>query len=322
MEKFRQRYLRPCRKWTDILPVAWVLTFVLVLIGQLAWMLLVQAGRFEKLFGFITGNQDAGIFMGQYFLFIGIWLVIFAVFQFPRWNRPMWKTIRKNGRGNSLRGILAGALIGFGMNGFCILLSVILGDIRLSFDSFRPIALLLFLLAVGILSGAEEIVTRVYLYQKLRRRYRHPAVAIVGNALFFGILHVFNPDFSFFALVQIIAVAVLFSLFVYYYESFWGAVMIHTLWNYTQSILFGLPNSGIVSAYSLFRLDAASARNGIFYNVGFGVEGSVGACLIIILVTVLVYLHGKGRKEREDLWKAEEEAMTALQPPEGMPSQQ
>ncbi len=32
---------------------------------------------------------------------------------------------------------------------------------------------------------------------------------------------------------------------------------VHMAWNYTQNIIFGLPNSGIVSGFSLFKLDAA-----------------------------------------------------------------
>ena len=177
----------------------------------------------------------------------------------------------------------------------------------------QDLGILLFFVCVAIQSGAEELVDRAYLYQKLRRRYRHPAVAIIGNALVFAAMHLGNPGVGPLALTQILLIGLLLSLYVYYYGSFWCPVMIHTGWNFSQSILFGLPNSGIVSAYSVFRLDAASARNGLFYNVGFGVEGSVGACAVIAIVLVIVFLRGRQRKYREDLWKPVEEQILAAE---------
>ena len=156
----------------------------------------------------------------------------------------MFKAIGHNRRGNTLRMGLLGLLIGFGLNGLCILLSVISGDIKLTFQGMDPLLLAVFLAAVLIQSSGEELVNRCFLYQKLRRRYRHPAVAILGNSLLFGIIHMTNPGASLGGLLQIIIAGLLFSLIIYYYGSFWAACGFHTGWNFTQSILFGLPNSG------------------------------------------------------------------------------
>ena len=193
--------------------------------------------------------------------------------------------------------------MGFGTNGFCILMSFLLGDIKLSFNSFDPLLFFSFLLAVLIQSGGEEILDRCYLYQKLRRRYRSPLVAILGNSLFFMGLHLFNNGISILAIVDLFLTGILFSMFVYYYDSLWCAILFHTCWNFSQSIAFGLPNSGLVSKYSLFRLDAASARNGFFYTVDFGVEGSWGSVLIQAAVIAAILLLNRGRGEKEDLWK-------------------
>ena len=79
----------------------------------------------------------------------------------------------------------------------------------------------------------------------------------------------------------------------------------HTAWNYTQNIIFGLPNSGIVSSYSVFKLDAASARDGLFYSTSFGVEGSIGANVIIgaVILIVLIAALVRKRGEKVDLWE-------------------
>ena len=106
-------------------------------------------------------------------------------------------------------------------------------------------------------------------------------------------------------LLQVFLIGVLFSLIVYYWDSLWTVIWAHTAWNFSQSIVFGLPNSGIVSKYSVVRLEAASARDGIFYNTSFGVEGSMGANAIIAgaLVIVLIYGLVTKRGEKADHWE-------------------
>ena len=155
-----------------------------------------------------------------------------------------------------------------------------------------------------IQSGAEEIVDRCYLYQKLRRRYRWPAVAVIVNALVFMSLHMSNPGVTRLGLLQVFLIGILFSLIIYYWDSLWTVIWAHTAWNFSQSIVFGLPNSGIVSKYSVFKLEAASARDGIFYNTSFGVEGSLGANVMIAAVIVIVLIYGLATKrgERMDHW--------------------
>ena len=60
----------------------------------------------------------------------------------------------------------------------------------------------------------------------------------------------------------------------------------------------------------MFRLDAASATNGLFYNVNFGVEGSLGAVLLLILVGIVILLKNRSKGEHTDVWaRAEQEAI-------------
>ncbi|MBQ9911616.1 MAG: CPBP family intramembrane metalloprotease, partial [Firmicutes bacterium] len=196
----------------------------------------------------------------------------------------------------------AGLLLGFGSNALCILLAALHRDIFLSYNRFSPLPFFAFLLVVMIQSGAEELTDRAYLYQKLRRRYRSPLVALLANSLVFAALHLSNPGVTLLSVLNIFLFGVLASLFIYQYDGLWGAILMHTGWNFSQSIFFGLPNSGIVSEYSLFRLEAASARDSFFYSVGFGVEGSP-LCTVfeIAMIAVMILIH-KGRGEAKDIW--------------------
>ena len=299
-EKSRKSFLRACASWTDIFVIAAMLSVLLLIFGELLTLILDRWVIHAPQIGMkLLGDADSVEFLLQYFDFYGIWIAFMLVILLFKSNWPMWKAFLYNGHGNNLKAIPAGILLGFGMNGFCILMSVIMGDIKLSFSGFDPKLFFIFLFCVLIQSGAEEIIDRCYLYQKLRRRYRWPAIAVLVNALVLG-----NPGVTKLGLLQVFLIGVLFSLIVYYWDSLWTVIWAHTAWNFSQSIVFGLPNSGIVSKYSVFKLEAASARDGIFYNTSFGVEGSMGANVMIAAAIVIVLIYGIATKrgERMDHW--------------------
>ncbi len=301
-KKFINSHTRPTKKWTDIYVIAALLTAGIVIGGQYLMYYLTYLIPFGKVFGFVSKSESVLEFLFMYVAFLGSWIIVVPLCAIFKSNRPMLRQLAPNKNGNNLKGIMAGLLLGFGANGVCILFSALMGDIHLSFNEFNPALFFVFLLFVAVQSGAEEMLMRVYFYQKLRRRYKKPVVAIVGNTLLFAAMHLFNDGVTALSVLNIITVGVLFSLLIYYYDSPWAAIMMHTAWNFTQNIVFGLPNSGVVSEYSLFKLDAASAENGFFYNVGFGVEGSVGALLVLALIIAVIVFVNRGNPEKNDVW--------------------
>ena len=323
MNEIKEKHLRPGRKVTDQFIIASILSFLILSVSVLIFPIgLLVVGFFEKILG---GDHDAAVFLMEYFDFISIWIGMFLVVIIFKGNRPMLRAVkyyspraREGGNGvtgrntnraaNNIKGLLIGLALGFGCNGICVLFSALLGDIHLEYSGFKLVPFVLFFISVFIQSAAEELTDRWYLYQKLRRRYKAPWIAIGINSLVFMAMHMSNPGVTFLGLAQVFIVGVLFSMFVYYYNGLWVAMAFHAAWNFTQSIFFGLPNSGIVSAYSVFRLDAASATNGPFYNVNFGVEGSIGAVLILIGLCVLVYIKNRGKGEHTDVWAETDQA--------------
>lgn len=306
MKEFMQKITRPCGGFSDNFIISAILSLVIVIIGgNLAVLLFGFLNIQEKLTVWL-GSDNMGTFLSDYLLTIGLWIAGLLFMAIPKKNRPMLKALAPNRTANNLKGILIGLLLGFGANGFCVLMSVITGDIKLSYNGFDPLILLVFLIAVFIQSSSEELTDRVYLYQKLRRRYRNPLVAILFSSFVFMAMHMGNPGFTVVAGSQIFLAGLIWALIVYYYDSVWVAFWFHTAWNYTQNIVFGLPNSGVVSEYSIFRLEAASARNGLFYNVNFGVEGSIGSSLVLSVIAVVLIVINRGKPEKNDYWAVAE----------------
>lgn len=236
----------------------------------------------------------------MYIEFLGIWAA-FLLWYLKRNNRPLYRSLTTYTRGNTIPMFLLGILLGFIMNGACILAAWLHGDIVLHYDRFEILPLLAILVCVFIQSSAEEVVCRSYLYQKILKRHGSPLLAILANSVLFALLHIFNSGVTVLAIVDIFVTGIMFSMFVYYFDSIWLAFGVHTMWNFTQNIIFGLPNSGQMVPYSIFKLDAAT--DSLVYNVGFGVEGTIFAIGIQVIACILMFLWArKHPKEPTDIW--------------------
>ena len=276
-----------------------ILAYLLILAGQIIGELVMLVSGAYK--------TDLGLTAGLYFSFIGIWFVLFLNGLIKK-NRPLFKAYGTGCKGNNALNLLIGYLIGIGMNGAAILMAWLHGDIRMYFDKFELIPFVILFIAVFVQSAAEEMVCRGFIYQRVLRTYRNKFwLAVLINSVFFGLIHLGNDGISALAVVDLVVTGLLFSAMVYYFDSLWMAMAAHAGWNFTQSILAGLPNSGNVVPYSVFKLDAATARDSFFYNVAFDVEGTIPAIAIqavvlIALVAIGIKLGGKPT----DIWAGEE----------------
>ena len=236
-----------------------------------------------------------------YFMFLGIW-IFFLLMMFIKLFKPVKTALWTKTSGNTVGKFIIGFLIGLGMNGACILAAYLHGDIKLTFDSFRPLSFIFVLFCVFVQSSAEELVCRGFLYQMIAKNYK-PWLAIAVNSLFFGALHLGNPGVSWMAILDIVVTGVLFSLMVYYMDSIWAAMAAHASWNFCQNIIFGLLNSGLSTPYSVFKMDPDSARNSFAYNIDFGVESTPFAIGIQVVVLIIILIWGMAKKKKPtDIW--------------------
>lgn len=223
------------------------------------------------------------------------WIIAILIFLPGKRNvyRPVLRDCTHKEKGNTWWSIFLGILIGGGMNLFCALVAMWNEDIFIRFDSFNLLPALFIFACVFIQSSCEELICRSFLMGTLLRRYRMPWMAILFNSLLFGSLHLFNDGITVLSFVNIMLTGILFSLIYYFFDSMWCIFLAHTAWNYMQNIVLGLPNSGIVVPYSIFKLDAASARDSFAYNVGFGIEGTLVADGVLLLACIATVIIGK-----------------------------
>lgn len=287
--------------WKDSMIVSILVFFMMFFVGTGISM---PIGMIFNLFS-NEGNAEFLEILKDNFAFLGYWIIAFIYLLLVKSDKPILRAFGREPRGNTVKMALWGLPVGLGLNALCVGIAVFHGDIQLSFSSFPVLKLLIVLLSVFAQSGGEELLCRGVLYQRLRKGYRNPWVAILVNPIVFVLMHILNPGVTVWAVLSIYLVGVMFSLMVYYLDSLWMAMAAHAAWNFTQNFIFGLPNSGTVYDFSIFKLNSATARTSLCYNVAFGVEASMTAVLVLAFaVAILICLGRKKNQKSLDVWES------------------
>lgn len=287
------------KKWYDnvlwICIISYAILFISETIGGLFISRLVK-GLFES--GLIRGDVYIYTFI-MYILFIDIWIgVLFVLFVFKS-NHYIIDKITTKTKGNNISYLFWGLFIGFVLNGLCALIAMINGDFTLRFSQFEIFRAFGLFFAVFVQSSAEELLCRGFMYQRLLKSTNSPAFAIIFNSLFFAALHLFNNGMSILPFYCILIFGVLASMLVYYFDSLWMVMGLHAMWNFTQSILLGLPNSGNNVPYSIFKI-GSSVKGSFAYNPIFGLEGTILSCVLMTACCLVLYLW-KSKKNKEEV---------------------
>ena len=215
----------------------------------------------------------------------------------------------KPSQNNTFKTLLIGMLIGTSTLSVCVLCAVLHKDINLNFAfdaSQIPMFILAFLM-VMMQSSSEELWYRGFMYERINVHY--PLwVSIAINGVYFALLHtILNSEIDLFALLSICISGISFSFLRWYSGSIWLVMGSHTMWNFTQSFIFGLPNSGTPADISLFHLGEVLNTDGsLFYDPGFGVEGALPSLIVDLLIIAVILLLAKKNGRFNELFMSHE----------------
>lgn len=140
-------------------------------------------------------------------------------------------------------------------------------------------------------SGTEELVCRGYLL-RTSLRVLGPVSSTALVSLFFGALHLLNPDTSLLSFSSTVLIGVLFSIVTLKTNSLWAAVGLHTAWNFTLGTIASLPVSGL----RLSHLFDVSVEGPLWVTGGgYGLEASVLMVAVPAVASVLLALRLRPR---------------------------
>jgi hypothetical protein len=143
------------------------------------------------------------------------------------------------------------------------------------------------LMSTAVLAGiGEEILFRGYIQHLLSRRLGVYFAAGITSVLF-SLAHMGNPGYTWISAMNILLVALIFSVMTIRAGHLYSAMALHISWNLFQGYVFGVAVSGNTphGLYTVQLTGAASLTGG-----AFGVEGSLAATFILGLVFVFLLL--------------------------------
>ena len=151
------------------------------------------------------------------------------------------------------------------------------------FDIRKIVQLIVFCIFVAI---AEELAFRGYILNNLMKSM-DKRVALLVSSVAFSLLHLLNPDHSWFSFINITLAGILLGISYIYTQSLWLPIALHFSWNFFQGPVFGYNISGNVINYSIIT-QSRSADNLI--NGGpFGFEGSILSVVFQVVAIVIIY---------------------------------
>lgn len=265
-----------------------------------AWRALIfvviVAGLFFSLFvvvRFLGGRPQTRVSMltpggvslseGITFLFTSIAALLMARIErrkYGDYGLPVRLALRKN--------FWIGTLVGFLAISTTLLAIFALHGFRLTGLSIHGRTILTSTLAWSgtfiVVGLAEEFSFRGYLQFTLTTGMGFWPTAILLSVLF-GLAHGLNPGETKFGLLSVVVFALLFCLFLRRTGNLWWAVGFHAGWDWGQTFLYGVPDSGIAPYHNLF----GSAFSGPAWLTGgtVGPEASIFTPIVLLIVAVL-----------------------------------
>lgn len=165
------------------------------------------------------------------------------------------------------------------------------------------LGILIFLIEMILVAVGEEVIFRGILYRMIAQRWSY-IPALVVSALFFGLIHIFNPGATLWSAIAIaIEAGLLLGMAYEYSQTLWLPIGIHWGWNWVQGSIFGFPVSGQDFGASL--IQSSTSGPDLISGGIFGAEASVIAVLVGIVFTAAFYRgvvsKAKNRQEESQL---------------------
>ena len=119
-------------------------------------------------------------------------------------------------------------------------------------------------------------------------------IAATVLSLLFGLAHTGNGGETFFGLVQVVLAGIVFAYALWRTGSLWWGIGFHMTWDWAQSFLFGVPDSGNLSVGRLFLTHPQGKP--ILSGGPDGPEGSIFASVALLLTIVVIHFLRRGEQ--------------------------
>lgn len=199
--------------------------------------------------------------------------------------------------------LIFGLVVGAATLGFAVLIAYISGGLRFEVNDGGGFGAIVISIAMSFLVFAaaaafEEALFRGYILQTLSRSGL-AWLAILLTSLFFGAVHMRNPDTGIFSTVNTILAGVWFSVAWLKTRDLWFVWGIHLMWNWTQGSIFGIEVSGITSITVAPLLREIDSGPTWLTGQSYGLEGGIACTITLIASIVVIHFLPNVKPDRE-----------------------
>ena len=180
--------------------------------------------------------------------------------------------------------------------GFGILYAM--GEVEIAAVHFSAYELLLSWILMLLVALTEEIAFRGFVLGHLLTAGANRFVALFLSSALFSLMHIFNPNFSLIAFLNILLAGILIGSTYIYTRNLWFPIALHLFWNWLQGPILGFEVSGGRLGGTLLSLELPEEN--IINGGAFGFEGSV-LCTALMIIAIAIILKIQSRKVNQRL---------------------
>ena len=190
------------------------------------------------------------------------------------------------------RDFALGLILGAAALGVTVAICAMAGTVSFTIQTRRVSTLAWSLISLFFLflfaAAFEEMLARGFAFQAFASAIG-PFGAIAITSVGFGLLHLGNPNFNVFAMLNTTVAGVWLGAAYWKTRSLWLATALHTAWNLAMVFVFGLPVSGLAELTSLGWLAGVPHSPHWVSGGVYGPEGGVAATVVLIASTLVIW---------------------------------
>jgi len=159
-------------------------------------------------------------------------------------------------------------------------------------------ALVIALVVFAIGAAWEEVLFRGYILQTFARSGL-AWFGILLTSVFFGVIHLQNPNADVVSTTNTILAGVWFGLAYLKTRDLWFVWGLHLMWNWMQGAFFGIEVSGLTNLVSIPLLKEIDSGPVWLTGETYGVEGGIVTTIAIVVSIVVIYFLPFGKPSEE-----------------------
>ncbi len=188
--------------------------------------------------------------------------------------------------------LAAGILIGAATLGVAVAIAAVFGNLGFSFNNADSSAirqtLVWSLVVFAVAAAFEEALFRGYILQTFARSGL-AWLAILLTSVFFGAVHLANPNAGYLSSLNTAIAGVWFGVAYLKTRDLWFVWGLHLIWNWMQGAVFGIEVSGLTEIVHSPLLKETDAGPAWLTGGDYGIEGGIACTIALIFSTIAIY---------------------------------